>query len=53
MSKKARTLHRRVYETAGEMIRQGSWSVEYAAFHYWHVTQTIIHNGVCNKGSGR
>jgi hypothetical protein len=46
MSKKARTLHRRVYETAGEMIRRGSWSVEYAAFHYSAVTETI-------KGRGR
>jgi hypothetical protein len=41
MSKKARTIHRTTYETAGAMIRAGVWTIKYAAFHFSMVTQTL------------
>jgi hypothetical protein len=41
MSKKARKQHRATYETAGAMIRAGMWTVQYAAFHFSTVTQTL------------
>lgn len=39
--KKTIRLHRSVYENAGAMIRSGMWTVEYAAFHFSTVTQTL------------
>jgi hypothetical protein len=45
MSAKARKRHRKVYETAGQMIRDGLWSVEYAAFHYSEVTKYLRGTG--------
>jgi hypothetical protein len=42
---KQKSLHRRVYETAGEMIRKGLWTVQYASFHYSAVTQRIKGDG--------
>jgi len=38
---KQRQVHRLMYETCGQMIRDGLWTVEYAAFHYTEVTKSL------------
>jgi hypothetical protein len=30
-----------LYETAGQMIRDGPWTQEYAAFHFSTVTRSL------------
>jgi hypothetical protein len=40
-TKKAIRKHRQLYETAGQMIRDGLWTQEYAAFHFSTVTRSL------------
>lgn len=35
------TLRQKIYERAGEMLRAGLWTPDYAAFHYAEVTATV------------
>jgi hypothetical protein len=36
-----KSIARQAYETAGEMIRAGIWTVDYAAYHWSEVTATV------------